>query len=73
MNKKEIINKIYKDQQNQFIKIKLNSKIFIKKIKKKEQTTDILNTAPSIRPNTVMGNAIRQNCEIKKNIPSDIG
>ena len=73
MNKKEIINKIYKDQQNQFIKIKLNSKIFIKKIKKKEQTTDILNTAPSIRPNTVMGNAIRQNYEIKKNIPSDIG
>ena len=73
MNKKEIINKIYKDQQNQFIKIKLNSKIFIKKIKKKEQTTDILNTAPSIRPNTVMGIAIRQNCEIKKNIPSDIG
>ncbi len=73
MNKKEIINKIYKDQQNQFIKIKLNSKIFIKKKKKKEQTTDILNTAPSIRPNTVMGNAIRQNYEIKKNIPSDIG
>jgi hypothetical protein len=74
MDKKEIINKLYIDPIESVHQNKIKPKNFhTKELSKEEESTDISNTVPSIRPNTVMGNVILQNWETKKNIPSDIG